>query len=339
MTAASHMQCLLEVVAAADRDMLSTGAADLADQQGVPPPVLHSLVQGSVVPSVEAAAADLEWPLLVDMYPYDHDTESPSPVDMVSDAASSSAGRPNWAIAPRDMLSIGTADLADQQGVARPVLPSLLQGSVVPSFEAAASDVTDVESDKFEWPFHADKYPYEQDTEPPSPAPWSPLRRRVLLAGQGGPLHPTLGGGVETYRRRSCRNFGKRRRKRESVKRRGRNEDQLRLMVIDLCIGGVRFFEKVTTAAFSGMRTAAVAGENTTPRLRDPAPWSLSTLIRGRASAKSKTRAKAEARARERAKAMSRTRAKTRSELALRSHHKTVLHSLSVVERALRVRC
>ena len=36
---------------------------------------------------------------------------------------------------------------------------------------------------------------------------------------------------------------------------------------------------------------------------------------------------------------MSRTRAKTRSELALRSHHKTVLHSLSVVERALRVRC
>ena len=100
MTAAPYMQCLLEVVAAADRDMLSTGAADLADQQGAAPPVLHSLVQGSVVPSVEAAAADLEWPLLVDMYPYDHDTESPSPVDMVADAASSSAGRPSWAIAP-----------------------------------------------------------------------------------------------------------------------------------------------------------------------------------------------------------------------------------------------
>ena len=100
MTAAPHMQCLLEVVAAADRDMLSTGAADLADQQRVAPPVLHSLVQGSVVPSVEAAAADLEWPLLVEMYPYEHDTEPPSPVDMVADAASSSAGRPSWAIAP-----------------------------------------------------------------------------------------------------------------------------------------------------------------------------------------------------------------------------------------------
>ena len=31
MTAAPHMQSLLEAVAAADRDMLSTGTADLAD--------------------------------------------------------------------------------------------------------------------------------------------------------------------------------------------------------------------------------------------------------------------------------------------------------------------
>ena len=112
MTAAPHMQCLLEVVAAADRDLLSTGAADLAEQQGVAPPVLHSLVQGSVVPSVEAAAADvtdeegdldlypdLEWPLPVDMYPYDKDTEPPSPVDMLSIAASTSSDRPAWAIA------------------------------------------------------------------------------------------------------------------------------------------------------------------------------------------------------------------------------------------------
>ena len=112
MTAAPHLQFLLEVVAAADRDILSSGAADLADQQGIAPPVLHSLVQGSVVPSVEAAAADvtdedgdidlypdLEWPLPVDMYPYDKDTEPPSPVDMLSVAASTSSDRPAWAIA------------------------------------------------------------------------------------------------------------------------------------------------------------------------------------------------------------------------------------------------
>ena len=59
MTAAPHMQSLLEAVAAADRDMLSIGTADLADQQSIAPPVLHSLVQGSVVPSVEAEAADV----------------------------------------------------------------------------------------------------------------------------------------------------------------------------------------------------------------------------------------------------------------------------------------
>jgi hypothetical protein len=88
MTEVPHMQCLLEVVAAADLHM-----ADLADQQGVAPPVLHSLVQGSVVTSVGG-------PLLVEMYPYDLDTEPPSPVDMVADAALSSAGGPSWAIAP-----------------------------------------------------------------------------------------------------------------------------------------------------------------------------------------------------------------------------------------------
>ena len=160
---------------------------------------------------------------------------------------------------------------------------------------------------------------------------WWLMRLRVLQAGQAGPLQPALAGGAETYRRRGCWHFGERSSLREPVKCRGRTEDLLRLMVIDLRIGGVRSFEKVVTAAFRGMRTAAAAGENITPMLQDPAPCLVSTLIRGSALAKAKTRAKA------RAKAMTRTGDSTRSGLALSSHRKTVLHSLSVVERALRV--
>ena len=121
------MEHLLDVVAAAARDLLPAGSADLLDHYG------DALIGGGGVPHWErsrsrerAAEAlddaavigdpymvedggmadvvwdDAEWedlPLDVKVFNYDHDTEPPSPFGVTGGAASSSGGPHPWEIA------------------------------------------------------------------------------------------------------------------------------------------------------------------------------------------------------------------------------------------------